>query len=1172
MTPTAHARSIPARLVICALLLLNNVHALLADFPYPSPPSGVDPYSYHRYMFRPLNSPLPNDFSGGDYWKLTSDRSPYAVRYSQQELFGVMGASVDKAWEISTGRPDVVIAILDSGIIWQEAQPDLFNKLYLNRGELPMPAGASAYDANHDGVFNIKDYAGDSRVYDANGNGRLDPEDLILIFSDRIDTDGNGYIDDICGWDFFENDNNPRDDVFHGHGTNRMFNAAAEANNGGAIGTAPNSMILPVRVGDTFMVETNEFAQGVVFAVDSGARIIGEALGALNNTRFAREAVDYAYRRGVTIVGSAGDEQSQRSNFPARYGHVIMVNSVTKYSENGNFDQLPRSFLYLNGCTNFGSRIDIAVPTESCSSEASGKSSGMAALTYATALNEIAKGELKPYPGTNWALSPNEMRQIMTMTADDVDFETPIPNYQTIAILPSQRYRSRPGWDPYFGAGRVNALSMVQAVDHGHIPPEADITSPDWFDVVNPNTGKLTISGRVAALRASSFSYTVEVATSANPGTNYTVVYRSGERHGAFEGTLATIDLKWLSELMPNGVSGPLLGADGKTDSNRFTFIVRVRVTDSFKRTGEARLSLFLHSDPDVMPGFPKRLAGDGVGSPVFADINKDGINELVFATSEGQLHAMEPDGAELRGWPVTTTVVPLTVGAASYRTGEIHLPVYSPIMMGAPAIGDLDGDGTLEIVAADMEGKVHVWEPNGTRRTGFPVSTNRAYSSVFRPNGQYHRNPDNRMDWGIASQPALGDLNQDGKLEIVVGALDMHVYAWQADGTQLSGWPVYLRSPEKVAYVEPGTHFTELVSTAAAYPGTYILATPSIGDITGDGVPEVIIGTTEEYLEPINAGIDKDTLETLNEAYRLSKGNAGFSVPSGNGRLYAIWADGTMHDHNSSDNDGLDPDAFVPGWPVRLAQIYLDVLPALGAGVNMPAVLADVDHDGDLEIGISSVAGFYYIFQGNGISFYGRDAAGNDIPLPITPLSYGGNSNTSDSPAFAVMGGGIFADLGAGITLIGPTVGLFRVADLLLPANQLFSEAQISAWNLTTVRFEPGFPHQVADFEFLTTASAADITGDGAPEILAPSTIFDIHAVDRNGREAPNWPKLTGEAVNSTPAVGDFNGDGKLDVAVLTRGGLVWVWSTSGRASNVAPWPKFQHDLKNSGTYPVRK
>ena len=96
---------------------------------------------------------------------------------------------------------------------WQEKQPDLVNKLYLNRGELPTPEESDKYDANYDGVFNILDYADDSRVFDANGNAANDPEDLILIFSDGTDDDSNGYIDDISGWDFFEGDNNPRDDV-----------------------------------------------------------------------------------------------------------------------------------------------------------------------------------------------------------------------------------------------------------------------------------------------------------------------------------------------------------------------------------------------------------------------------------------------------------------------------------------------------------------------------------------------------------------------------------------------------------------------------------------------------------------------------------------------------------------------------------------------------------------------------------------------------------------------------------------------------------------------------------------------------------------------------------------------------------------------------------------------
>ncbi|MBM3237666.1 hypothetical protein FJZ31_15355 [Candidatus Poribacteria bacterium] len=1181
-------------ILIVATLFWGVISPTIADMPYPGPPPGVDPYNYHLYLFLTLNSELPNDFSGGgNDWKLTSAQTTSWLRFSKQELQGVMGVSVDKAWQISTGRPDVIIAVLDSGIKWQDNQPDLFNKLYLNRGELPMPEGASDYDANYDGVFNILDYTDDPRVSDKNGNGVNDPEDVILIFSDGIDDDGNGYVDDISGWDFFEGDNNPRDDVRYGHGTGEAIWSSGEANNGGQLGPSANAMVLPVRVGDSFIADINEFAQGVVFAVDSGATIIQEALGTFNNTRFAQQAVDYAYRRGVTIVGSAGDEQSARHNFPANYPHIIMTNSVTKYMDFDLFHQMPPSYLYLNGCTNFGGRIDVAVSSASCSSEACGKLSGMVGLIYATARNEIDRGELQPYPGTDWPLSPNEVKQIVTMSADDINFETPIENYQTwFTLLPSERFHSRPGWDIYFGYGRANAHSMLKMVDEGRIPPEVEMTTPGWFDIIDPDDNILKIVGRVAALRATNFTYKVEVAPNVNPGKDYITVYESGILTGVYEGKLADIDLNWLSSLMPRGVEGPLSGDDGRGAPDRFSFTVRVKVTDNFGRRGEERRSLFLHRDRELMGGFPKKIAADGVSSPVFVDLNDDGSTELVYATTNGEIHALKPDGAELHGWPVTTDPIPLIEGSAGYKSGEISLPVFSPIMIGSPAIGDLEGDGNLEVVAADMEGKIYVWEPDGSRRGGFPVSTNRGYSTVFRPNGEYRRDKDNRVDWGIAAQPALSDLNGDGSLEIVAGAMDMHVYAWQADGTALPGWPVYLRSPEKVEFVEPGTHFTILKTDADARIGSKIISTPSIGDITGDGVPEVIIGTNEEYHEFPNIILRPETIDLLKQAFvskrkltgedDFCQGCSGFigavnlaadesavlDLPIGNGRLYAIWADGTLHDGDPGDDDGLDPDSFVSGWPVRVGQLILEVLPMVGTGMNMPAVLADVDGDGALEVGASSVVGPYYVFDGDGVSIYGRDLLGRDRALPHDKDSFGEKSNSSDGPTFAAMGGGIFADLSDGISVVVPTGGLTRLLDVELTAEQLNSDAQISAWHVDSNTFQPGFPHEVNDIQFLTQASVADVDGDGLPEILTGSSVYDVHAVDRNGEETSNWPKLAGDAVYTTPSVGDFDGDGTLEIAALSRGGLLLVWHTSASASGQHQWPKYQHDLHNSGNY----
>src|SRR5215213_4075340 len=169
------ARSFTALALSFAVVLLAPLVAR-ADFPYPKPPAGTDPSALGRYAFLPQKDPpeVPNDFD--DDWKLSSGKSgEAAIDSNPQELFGVRGASVDKAWQVTTGRPDVRISVLDSGIRWQQALPDLVNKFFINRRELPRPTGSRAYDKNGDGVFNVQDYAADPRAGDRNGNGLLDP-------------------------------------------------------------------------------------------------------------------------------------------------------------------------------------------------------------------------------------------------------------------------------------------------------------------------------------------------------------------------------------------------------------------------------------------------------------------------------------------------------------------------------------------------------------------------------------------------------------------------------------------------------------------------------------------------------------------------------------------------------------------------------------------------------------------------------------------------------------------------------------------------------------------------------------------------------------------------------------------------------------------------------------
>ncbi|GIK77928.1 MAG: hypothetical protein BroJett022_16180 [Actinomycetes bacterium] len=1280
-----------AALALAALAISGLTAAgATADLPYSR---NATPTGYGDLWLDP--GQVPGDLGGNAFkFAATPDPANATVNASPVELGGVRGAHVvdadpaaATAFRTTTGRPDVTIAVLDSGIQWNDAgdMNDLRAKTRISAGEAPAPRNdglapanepgedcgpggpythAGDRDLNGDGVFNLLDYSCDDRVRPDTPRGvgpagMLEPQDLLIAFSDGVDDDGNGYVDDLVGWDFLDDDNDPFDDVQYGHGSGEARDSTAEADNGGEVGSCPNCMSVHLRVGDSFIADGNRFGAAVTYAADNGVQVIQEALGTLNNTSLARQAVDYAYRHGVVVMASAADEAAQHNNWPSSLPHVIVANSVT----DGDGAVPNRSYLAFNGCTNFGAKITIAIPSTSCSSNAVGLAAGYAGLIYSAALNAIDAGALDPYPdgtrcrlvgGDPCPITPNEIRQLLASgtvdgvpQADDVDFAgappgsanepscSPVPlpdctspygaggalaaqvnaNRQVFgAPVPSTSYPARRGFDQFYGWGRANVNRAVKAVvddpvapSDSELPPEAEITSPEWFAEVDPARADLDVSGTVFArgdpyrcrLEVAPGQYPNNASTTDSPPGDFAAVgagwcdgslHDGGEAGSAHDGVLGTIDLAALRARFPSGTdfAGPIPLAAADAGNGRpffaphaFTFRVVVTTASGTPRSGADRRTAWLHRDRDLLDGFPRAIrpggglggpeaapTADGASSPAFADLDGDNRNELVLATSDGFVHAIDAAGAELPGWPVRGDEPGFVAGHAAspaYSGGEVGTDLGGAIG-GAVAVGDPDGDGIPAVYAADAEGKVYGWAPDGSRV--FTEESNPDWSGrPLAPFANVRDGEANRTQHGFFGAPVLADLDGDGREEIVAASMDRHVYAWEADdadpgapggAADAPGYPVLVVDPDKVASVDQATHAVTFAPDAGSFMQGAIIDTPAVGDITGDGVPEVVVGTNEEYDEPPNLGNPGGLGLVL---------GVGLLDP-GNSRVYALAADG------DGDGDPLPDDALLAGWPFAPAMLLTETLPIVGEGVAGPPVIGPVDcpgGGGGGKVGVATAAGPAYIVNGDGSSCHGSSGG---LANALSP-DFGATATATDTPMIPALGNPAFGDAGSSAgapAFITGAIGLRKALDLQLVDYQSGQDL-LGVWDPSSGAQRTGFPATVNDLQLLTGPVVADIGGGGREQILAGSSSQDLVAYDPGGTPVGGWPKLTTDWTVATPLVGSFGTkdtrrSARKVVIGITRSGYVHAYRTGAQACTPSSSPRYHHDNANSGDY----
>lgn len=230
---------------------------------------------------------------------VTPDDTSFANMWAHQKIESEAG------WDISTGSANVIVAISDTGIDYNHS--DLKDNMWIN---------------------------------DAEKNGQA-----------GVDDDGNGYIDDIYGYDFANNDKDPMDG--NGHGTHVAGSVGAKGNNAnGVVGVVWTTKLMAVKgLTDSGSGSLDALLNTIYYAADNGANVINCSWGGERSPiQSERDAFDYAISKGVVPVVAAGNSAKNSSGFsPAGISSVLTVGASTP--EDG-----------LASFSNFGNVVDVIAP------------------------------------------------------------------------------------------------------------------------------------------------------------------------------------------------------------------------------------------------------------------------------------------------------------------------------------------------------------------------------------------------------------------------------------------------------------------------------------------------------------------------------------------------------------------------------------------------------------------------------------------------------------------------------------------------------------------------------------------------------------------------------------------------------------------------------------------
>ncbi|GEM_PF-2983085 len=216
------------------------------------------------------------------------------------------------AWAHTLGSPEVIIGILDTGVWF--AHEDLRDNIWINPGE------------------------------DLDGDGAIQPEEV-----NGVDDDENGYPDDFCGWDWVDEDNNPRhalDDVDF-HGTRVAGVSSATTNNHiGVAGVGWNCRFVPLRAGSRQGLYLEYIIPAMLYSVQEGIDVLNCSWYNYYDNPVLSKLTECLYDEGTVVVACAGNNNMDRHAYPASYDWVVGVaatdsdNTIASFSNYGEWIHL----------------------------------------------------------------------------------------------------------------------------------------------------------------------------------------------------------------------------------------------------------------------------------------------------------------------------------------------------------------------------------------------------------------------------------------------------------------------------------------------------------------------------------------------------------------------------------------------------------------------------------------------------------------------------------------------------------------------------------------------------------------------------------------------------------------------------------------------------------------